>query len=280
MLLDFKKCITRGHARSLRSDIWPRAFTLVELLVVISIISVLVSILLPVLSRARESGQRVHCLSNLRQLTLAWHLYAADNKENLCSPKTTWNLSWSKYANHWVADGPGWPSNKIGGTEKAIKDGVLWPYTQTVKLYRCKSDSSERLRSYSMSDTMGSSWCTQGYGLEESSDLIHYLPFKTLLDISEPTGRMVFIDATCYKKWLINGFHPGIDLKASEWAFDMVDNGRTARHSGGCNLSFADMHCEYWKWKGPVLLCNPGNKGDPAEIQRLFAVLKGIKCHD
>ena len=46
-------------------------FTLIELLVVISIISMLMSILLPGLSRAREAGKRVHCFSNLRQLNIA-----------------------------------------------------------------------------------------------------------------------------------------------------------------------------------------------------------------
>jgi prepilin-type N-terminal cleavage/methylation domain-containing protein/prepilin-type processing-associated H-X9-DG protein len=55
-------------------------FTLVELLVVIGIIALLISILLPSLNRARESAQRVACLSNLRSTMQMMHLYAADNK--------------------------------------------------------------------------------------------------------------------------------------------------------------------------------------------------------
>ncbi|HAI10725.1 MAG TPA: hypothetical protein DCM28_03415, partial [Phycisphaerales bacterium] len=54
--------------------------TLIELLVVISIIALLISILLPALSAARASGRTVKCLSNLRQLGLSIHAYAADNK--------------------------------------------------------------------------------------------------------------------------------------------------------------------------------------------------------
>ena len=54
-------------------------FTLIELLVVISVIALLLAILIPVLDRARELGQHTVCLSNLRQLTLAWILYAEDN---------------------------------------------------------------------------------------------------------------------------------------------------------------------------------------------------------
>src|SRR5579863_6912646 len=62
-----------------------KGFTLVELLVVIAIIGVLVGILLPAASRAREMGRRSVCLSNIHQLTEAWLLYADQNKGQLCN---------------------------------------------------------------------------------------------------------------------------------------------------------------------------------------------------
>ena len=60
-----------------------KAFTLIELLVVISIVTLLGAILLPALSKARESAQTTVCMANLRNLTSALCVYVADNDDNL-----------------------------------------------------------------------------------------------------------------------------------------------------------------------------------------------------
>lgn len=69
--------VGEGRARARRSG---GGFTLVELLVVVAIIAVLASLVLPALSSAKSQGRRAVCLSNLRQLGIAIHLYADDNR--------------------------------------------------------------------------------------------------------------------------------------------------------------------------------------------------------
>jgi prepilin-type N-terminal cleavage/methylation domain-containing protein/prepilin-type processing-associated H-X9-DG protein len=73
----------------------PPAFTLIELLVVIAIIAILASMLLPVLSRAKETGRRIACVNNLRQLNLALRMYV-DDSQGAYPPRSETN-SWPNH---------------------------------------------------------------------------------------------------------------------------------------------------------------------------------------
>src|SRR5437868_3905911 len=90
---------------------WHPAFTLVELLVVISIVGVLASLLLPTLAQAKARAKGIFCLNNSRQLMLAWAMYADDEQERLVSNLgtersnpivvTNWDANWVNNTMTW-----------------------------------------------------------------------------------------------------------------------------------------------------------------------------------
>ncbi|MDR1283940.1 MAG: prepilin-type N-terminal cleavage/methylation domain-containing protein [Opitutaceae bacterium] len=99
------------------------AFTLIELLTVITIIGILAGILIPVVASVRKSARNATCISNLRQLHTAVALYAADNKDNL---PTGWlavaqnSGPWTYKLTGYMQDGS---KNYINASITAIKKG-------------------------------------------------------------------------------------------------------------------------------------------------------------
>src|SRR5439155_15636146 len=122
-------------------------FTLVELLVVIGIIALLISILLPTLSRAREHAYRVQCMSNERQILTGVMLYTNQWKGML--PNCNWASDATKQILRWPvpgpngqpAPGPGWLYTEPNKSKQSdVEGGSIWPFLKTYQVYHCPKD--------------------------------------------------------------------------------------------------------------------------------------------
>jgi prepilin-type N-terminal cleavage/methylation domain-containing protein len=110
----------------------PRAFTLLELLVVIAIIAILAAMLLPALNKAKNQAGKATDLNNLRQIMVAMTIYASDNGDVL--PSANWDNGGGNL--------PGWLYTP-GQASYSLKTGQLWPALGNAKLYVCPSDHLE-----------------------------------------------------------------------------------------------------------------------------------------
>src|SRR5436190_5880452 len=156
------------------------AFTLIELLVVIAIIAILAALLLPTLAQAKTLASRTVCVSNFKQIQLAWLTYIDDNRGKLVINSEYWdpnnqhpgdNMSWVQGYMYWDAeDGPAYQDyliDKMSSTNAALLVGpgaLFRPYIPSARLYRCPADKSkvtinkklyDRVRSYCMNEYLG-----------------------------------------------------------------------------------------------------------------------------
>ncbi len=204
----------------------------------IGVVGILVGLLLPAIDAARSRSLAVHCISNLKQLQLAWDVYVDDFRGAL-PPNNAAPTGgvWRSSADSWIG-----PSNAaVDSTPAAIEQGVFWRggYSRSLPLLRCPADKSRvnasrraRTRSFSMNGNAAGR-------TNENQRVI-----QSQGDVADPARFMVFIDE---EEDSIDDGHflvwPDPD---SRWV-----NLPAARHGRAGHWSCADGHVQVRHWREP-----------------------------
>lgn len=243
-----------------------KGFTLIELLVVIAIIALLLGIIMPGLNLAKKKAAAILCLTNVKNLSLAWYSYKEDNDGRIMSSEMD-GIAKGSTLGDLTGPIPGWintphtaagvplqaqSSNVVTDEDeiRGIEEGALYPYLISPDVFNCPADKVKALPQYDTVDpekfvTYAMPVCLAGWNIVNGQ--AHQI--SKFSEITSPSDRYNFVETAeernfTYQGHFVFGAPEWVNGGPAVWWGPMAVN-----HGDSSILGFCDGHAEVHKWR-------------------------------